>query len=464
MKLLALLLFGICLPPQLSAEDKAQPPVLITKVEPDYESSTAYLIDVAELELTLDDRGVPFALKSSVGLPDNVVRALSQWRYRPYKKSGHAVPCALKMNFTFRRPITPVVEHAIRPSWAPTDEKVRQAVERGNHLTAQDASKLEEDLPRAEALEHTRTSLLIYYSKGLPDVSKAREARARIITWLIQNYPDDEILGSPAGIINSTGEPLADAEAQNQAKQLWLEVLGGSAKNSTVAEHAVNFLQVADSAKALQILAGLRTWSKSYAWMGKVYALEALGVTALDPDSGEAVAASHADLTQSAQAKLLKAADATAVLSGMATVASSHFSLAKAQRWTPEQQEFCQELLRHARQIYPATSVSCDAPERDSNRPVVHLDQRMIQAQLRKKVQPIYPAEAKQQRIQGTIEFSAVIGESGRIEQLALLSGPLALYVPSQQAVSQWEFNPTKINGEPVAVATRITVNFTVSH
>jgi hypothetical protein len=469
MKILRVLLIALCLSPCLSAQDKTQPPVLVTKVEPDYRNlATGYLVDVAEVEMTLDAVGVPFALKSSVGLPDNVVQALSEWRYQPYKKNGHAVPCALTMNVPIRRQITPLLERNIRPRWVPTDEQVRQAVEEGNQLTAETASKLEQDLPSAEAVNHARTSLLIYYAKGLPDASKAREARAGLITWLIQNYPEDEILGSPAGIINVSGEPLADAEAQDRAKQLWLRAVKASPNNQAVAEHAVNLIRIADPEKALEILAGMRTWLRAGAWIGNVYGLRAMGVSALDPHDGSAVAVDETILrsntARSAQTALLNASDAKVVLSAMATVESAHARLSQTPLWMPEHQDFCQRLLNHTKELYPGTHASCDAVERNTDDvvPLIHTSPKLTQAKLKKKVAPPYPAEAKSRRIQGTLDFSAVIGGTGRIEELGLLSGPLALYPSTRNAVSQWEYIPTTINGRPVAVATEITVHFDI--
>jgi hypothetical protein len=466
MNILKILVIVLGLSTWLWAEDKMQPPVQVTKVEPDYGSlQTGYVMDVAEIELTLDAKGVPYALKSSVGLPDNVVQAIRQWRYEPLKKNGHATPSMLKMTYGFRRAITPALERSIRPMWVSNDEKIRQAVERGKQLTADEAATLEQSLPDAEALEHSRTSLLIYYSKGLPDAAKAREARARLIPWLIEHYPDDPILGSPAAIINASGEPLADMEAQKKAKELWAAAVAGAPHNMAVAEHALNFLQVADPAKAVSILNGMRTWRECYAWLGTVYAYQALGVKALDQQSGEPVAASDAESSRSVREALQKATDGNAVLAAMAAIESAHFSLARASSWTPAMQEFCGQFLAHTKEIYPATRSSCEVPEHDPNLDFVRKvsrDRNMVEAHLRKKVQPVYSQEARDKRVQGTLRFVAVIDENGRIQELGLAEGPLALYGTSRAAIEQWEFEPQKLQGRPVAVVTTIEVNFSL--
>ena len=70
---------------------------------------------------------------------------------------------------------------------------------------------------------------------------------------------------------------------------------------------------------------------------------------------------------------------------------------------------------------------------------------------------------AKQARIQGTVRFEAVIAKDGTIQQLRLVSGHPLLIPSAQEAVKQWVYQPTQLNGEPVEVATTIDVNFTLS-
>jgi len=84
-------------------------------------------------------------------------------------------------------------------------------------------------------------------------------------------------------------------------------------------------------------------------------------------------------------------------------------------------------------------------------------------ANLIRRVIPVYPPLAKQARIQGTVRFQAIIGKDGTIQNLQLVSGHPLLVAAAQQAVSQWVYKPTLLNGEPVEVVTTIDVNFTLS-
>jgi len=85
------------------------------------------------------------------------------------------------------------------------------------------------------------------------------------------------------------------------------------------------------------------------------------------------------------------------------------------------------------------------------------------QANLIQKVQPIYPLQAKQDRVQGKVQFSVLIGKDGHVQNLTLISGEPVLADAAKDAVSQWVYKPTLLNGQPVEVLTQVDVNFTLS-
>jgi len=84
------------------------------------------------------------------------------------------------------------------------------------------------------------------------------------------------------------------------------------------------------------------------------------------------------------------------------------------------------------------------------------------QAKLINQPKPQYPPLARQARIQGTVRFTAIIGIDGKIQNLTLVTGHPLLVPAAQQAVKQWVYQPTLLNGEPVEVVTQIDVNFTL--
>jgi protein TonB len=84
-------------------------------------------------------------------------------------------------------------------------------------------------------------------------------------------------------------------------------------------------------------------------------------------------------------------------------------------------------------------------------------------AKLMNKVQPMYPPLARQTRISGTVRLHAIIGKNGSVEQLEVMSGHPLLVQAALDAVKQWKYQPTTLNGEPVEVDTTIDVIFSLN-
>lgn len=81
---------------------------------------------------------------------------------------------------------------------------------------------------------------------------------------------------------------------------------------------------------------------------------------------------------------------------------------------------------------------------------------------LKRSVAPVYPPVALQARIQGTVRFDAQIGTDGRVKRVSVISGHPLLVPAATDAVQQYEYDPTLLNGEPVQVLTQIEVPFTL--
>jgi len=79
-----------------------------------------------------------------------------------------------------------------------------------------------------------------------------------------------------------------------------------------------------------------------------------------------------------------------------------------------------------------------------------------------KMVQPIYPAAAVKQHLEGVVVLEATVTENGRVEKVKVISGPPALIDAAVQAVQQWQYEPTRLNGNPVAVLLTATVSFSL--
>jgi periplasmic protein TonB len=83
-------------------------------------------------------------------------------------------------------------------------------------------------------------------------------------------------------------------------------------------------------------------------------------------------------------------------------------------------------------------------------------------AKLIRKVIPVYPVLAKQARISGTVRLVGVIARDGTIEHLQVVSGPPLLVKSAVEAVRQWVYRPTLLNGTAVEVIAPIDVIFTL--
>jgi protein TonB len=84
-------------------------------------------------------------------------------------------------------------------------------------------------------------------------------------------------------------------------------------------------------------------------------------------------------------------------------------------------------------------------------------------AKIFRKITPLYPAIARERGVQGTVQLTALIGLDGKVLYLRADAGPAELIPASLEAVRQWEYQTTTLNGKLCYVETRIDVNFTLS-
>ena len=84
-------------------------------------------------------------------------------------------------------------------------------------------------------------------------------------------------------------------------------------------------------------------------------------------------------------------------------------------------------------------------------------------AKLVKKIVPQYPPLARAARVSGTVHLLGIISKDGTIEQLQVVSGNPLLIEAAVNAVRQWIYRPTLLNGVAVEVIAPIDVIFTLS-
>ena len=94
---------------------------------------------------------------------------------------------------------------------------------------------------------------------------------------------------------------------------------------------------------------------------------------------------------------------------------------------------------------------------------VVRLTSKLTQGRVLRRVQPPYPAIARQARIQGSVQVQIDISETGAVTNVTPLSGHPLLRDAALQAARQWQFIPTELNGHRVRAIGMITFNFTLN-
>jgi TonB family protein len=105
----------------------------------------------------------------------------------------------------------------------------------------------------------------------------------------------------------------------------------------------------------------------------------------------------------------------------------------------------------------PGDQTSTAVPQR------VRVSSGVARGLLVSKVDPMYPPDARDQRIQGVVILQATIDKEGNVASLQLVSGHPMLAPAAIEAVKQWKYRPYLLNGNPLEVNTQIQVNFTLT-
>jgi len=91
----------------------------------------------------------------------------------------------------------------------------------------------------------------------------------------------------------------------------------------------------------------------------------------------------------------------------------------------------------------------------------VHVDVKKLT--LVSQLHPVYPVEAKKNKIQGDVELTVLIGTGGEVEHISVLSGPKELQQSALDAVRHWKWQPFLLNGDPVEVETTVHVIYSLA-
>jgi TonB family protein len=98
--------------------------------------------------------------------------------------------------------------------------------------------------------------------------------------------------------------------------------------------------------------------------------------------------------------------------------------------------------------------------ESGSQTGAVELSPAEAEDRLVQRVEPSYPEQARQQKIQGTVVLVVQIRADGTVEDTEVVKGSPVLVQASMAAVKQWRFKPHVVGKHPVPMTTKVTLNF----
>lgn len=105
--------------------------------------------------------------------------------------------------------------------------------------------------------------------------------------------------------------------------------------------------------------------------------------------------------------------------------------------------------------------ITVSAQQANTNTPKkIRVSQGVLEGSIIHKVDPQYPQEAKDNRVQGDVVLRILIDEHGNVIEAKLMSGPPLLTDAAVDAMMQWKFKPYLLNGDPAQVESVFTIRF----
>ena len=328
-------------------------------------------------------------------------------------------------------------------------------------LTAEQAAAAQAAIQTNPDDWQAHVKLLGYYAsqariEGATESSQI--GRLHEVLWLIEHHPELHLLCSPDAAIPFQSVSVTIMNGVEEAKHAWEQALATHSSDTAVLGNAAWFFRLKDRDQAVDLLRRAATVEPRNRMLadqlGDEYGLILLGVKALDasgrPSRFDPVEA-NSPLVQTIRAELQQSSQA-AVLFATGSTLNDNRAEAMKSGIVEDPGALAANLIERAKVLDPRL-----APAR------IRVGGNVQGANLVTQVPPVYPALAKQARIQGIVRFSVVIGKDGSVNNLQLISGHPLLIPAAQDAVKQWVYKPTLLNGAPVEVLTQIDVVFSLN-
>jgi len=273
--------------------------------------------------------------------------------------------------------------------------------------------------------------------------------------WLIENRPESPIL--------ATALPVADLDAPDYslAKAAWEGQLSKRSDSPAVLYNAARLMETNDPLRSVDLLEQARKLAANARLATQYARMEGLIFAKSVPRNnlGNPVFPLSLEKAEALKARLLASSDAELLSLAGRMMATSMPG--------EDTKKLGLQLMERAILLDPQNTQWQQNLEAVKNPPVsnappgaVRIGGAVAEANLIEKVEPVYPPLAKSARVSGTVEFTAIIGEDGTIQNLQLVRGHPLLVNAAKEAVLQWKYRPVLLNGQPVAVVTSVVVNF----
>jgi TonB family protein len=340
-----------------------------------------------------------------------------------------------------------------------------QMLTEGSKLSAADAEELERQLARDSDDPTARAKLISYYF-----AHDMADPAVEHIYRLIEQHPESEV-----AVYYSKIHVRSSADAEH-LKSLWLEEVASHPDHAQILANAASYIGETDQFAEEDLLKRARQIEPSNAeWIQRLADLLAREIFhSLLLNQIPVVPHVDSSFADAAKTELETSGDAILVgtvgefLAGgppggpQPVPAQQDFAehlLSRAQALGPDNPEWPAALARlHAARENPPSA----AIDSSGGAKRIRVGSQVQQSNLLQSVDPVYPALAFQSRIQGVVRFHVTIRKDGHISNLTLISGHPLLVAAAQEALKQWVYRPTLLNGDPIEVHTIVDVPFTL--
>jgi TonB family protein len=353
-------------------------------------------------------------------------------------------------------------------------------------VTASQIAALEQQILVNPGDLTARAQLLsLYAAASVQSRDNYRADRLNQIRYLITEAPDSSLAGSTLAYVGTTSGPYPDPGDHAAIASLWFAQANSHFDDSRILLNAIRFLSIEDKAQAENLYTGAAVARPAdvdvVARLGFFYAAGLVGADIMD---GRVLvtrtAAADSSWTDHCRAQL-DSSNNEHVLMG-ASVALPNLAMRRTgggpayEAWV----KYSEELRSRASAMDRVTGGSAAMPvefqmfaidsgaasQQNGGAPVpgeVRVGSNVQAANLILSPAPVYPPLALQAGVEGVVKFQARIAPDGTVKSLQLVSGPPLLVQAAMQAVQQWTWKPTLLNGQPVGVITSVDVPFTLA-